>query len=125
MQPEDVYALENAGDPRLSPDGSRVAFVVTTIDKESSEYRSAIWIAPTDGSEPPRPFTAGTKRDSSPRWSPDGKWLAFTSNRSVAGGDDKKTPSHLYVMPANGGEPRKLTETKDGADAVAWSPDSR
>jgi dipeptidyl aminopeptidase/acylaminoacyl peptidase len=121
MRPEDVYELVNAGDPRISPDGSRVAYVVTRIDKESSEYRSAIWVAPLDGSEEPRQFTSGAKRDGAPRWSPDGRWLAFTSNR----GDDKKTPANLYVMPADGGEPRKLTDLKQGADAAAWSPDSK
>jgi dipeptidyl aminopeptidase/acylaminoacyl peptidase len=121
MRPEDVYELVNAGEPRVSPDGSRVAYVVTRIDKESSEYRSAIWIAPADGSEEPRQFTSGQKRDTSPRWSPDGNWLAFTSNR----GDDKKTPSALYVIPAAGGEPRKLTDLKEGVEAAAWSPDSK
>src|SRR3954452_20917016 len=103
MRPEDVYELANAGDPRVSPDGSRVAFVVTTIDRESSEYRSAIWLVPTDGSAEPTQFTSGAKRDGSPRWSPDGRRLAFVSNR----GEDKKTPAHLYVMRADGGEPTK------------------
>jgi dipeptidyl aminopeptidase/acylaminoacyl peptidase len=124
MRPEDVYDLANAGDPRISPDGSRVAYVVTTIDRDASEYRSAIWVAPLDGSAEPVQFTTGAKRDTSPRWSPDGRWLAFTSNRSTGDGDDKKTPAHLYVMPANGGEPRKLTDTKEGVEGLVWSPDS-
>jgi len=121
MRPEDVYEVVNAGDPRISPDGSRVAYVVTTVDKDSSEYRSAIWVAPVDGSTEPTQFTGGAKRDASPRWSPDGRHLAFVSNR----GDDKKTPMHLYVMAANGGEPRKLTDLKEGVESIAWSPDSR
>jgi dipeptidyl aminopeptidase/acylaminoacyl peptidase len=121
MRPEDVYELVNAGDPRISPDGRKVAYVVTRIDKESSEYRSAIWVAPLDGSDEPTQFTNGGRRDMTPRWSPDGRWLAFVSNR----GEDKKTPSNLYVMPANGGEPRKLTDLKQGVDAPAWSPDSK
>jgi dipeptidyl aminopeptidase/acylaminoacyl peptidase len=121
MRPEDVYELVNAGDPRLSPDGSRVAYVVTRIDKEASEYQSAIWIAPTDGSAAPTQFTAGAKRDGNPRWSPDGRWVAFTSNR----GEDKKTPAALYVIPAQGGEPRKLTDVKESVESLVWSPDSK
>ena len=69
MQPDDVYELTGVGDPRISPDGSRVAYVVATTDRESSEYRSAIWVAPLDGSGEPSRFTAGEKRDGSPRWS--------------------------------------------------------
>jgi dipeptidyl aminopeptidase/acylaminoacyl peptidase len=120
MRPEDVYELVNAGDARLSPDGSRVAYVVTRAEKDESEYRSAIWVAPTDRRGEPAQFTAGVKRDGSPRWSPDGKWLAFTSNR----GEDEKAPAALYVIPALGGEPRQLTNLKEGVESVAWSPDS-
>src|SRR3954449_1970762 len=120
MRPDDVYELVNASDPRISPDGARVAYVVTSIDRETSEYRSAIWMARADRSEEPVRFSAGEKRDSMPRWSPDGRWLAFTSTR----GEDK-TPAHLYVIPAQGGEPRKLTDLKEGVESIAWSPDSR
>lgn len=119
MRPEDVYALTGAADPRISPDGSRVAYQVWTVDQKSNSYRGAIWVAPLDGSGGPRRFTSGEKRDGSPLWSPDGRWLAFTSNR----GPDK-TPPQLYVMPADGGEARKLTDAKEGAEGVAWSPDS-
>jgi len=119
MQPDDVYELTGVGDPRISPDGSRAAFVISTTDRESSEYRSAVWVAPLDGSEEPRRFTAGEKRDGSPRWSPDGRWLAFVSNR----GDDK-AQAQIYVIPAEGGEARKLTDLKESAADVVWSPDS-
>ncbi|MGH2933332.1 MAG: prolyl oligopeptidase family serine peptidase [Gaiellaceae bacterium] len=119
MRPEDVYELRGVADPRISPDGARVAYQVSSIDKESNEYRGRIWVAPMDGSEEPRPFTSGERRDGMPRWSPDGRWLAFTSNR----GDDK-TPANLYVIPAEGGEARKLTDGKEGVDAYTWSPDS-
>jgi Tol biopolymer transport system component len=81
MLPEDIYELVNAGDPRISPDGSRVAFVVTSIDREANEYWGGIWVAPLDGSAEPRQFTSGERRDTTPRWSPDGNWLAFASNR--------------------------------------------
>src|SRR5579863_6756941 len=105
MRPEDVYELTGVADPRISPDGTRVAYVVWSIDKDSNEYRSAIWVAPLDGSKEPSRFTSGERRDAIPRWSPDGRWLSFVSNR----GNDK-TPGNLYLIPAGGGEARKLTE---------------
>jgi dipeptidyl aminopeptidase/acylaminoacyl peptidase len=120
MQPNDVYELVNAGDPRISPDGTRVAYTVTEVDSEANDYRGAIWVVPLDGSSEPRRFTSGERRDSAPRWSPDGKWLAFASNR----GGDEKTPSNLYVIPAEGGEARKLTDLKESVETIAWSPDS-
>src|SRR5262249_18061446 len=122
MKPEDVYALTSVGDPRLSPDGRRVAYVVSRIDEEASAYRSAIWVVPADGSEEPRQFTSGERNDSSPRWSPDGRWLAFVSNRD--GEDEKKAKGQPYVVPAHGGEARRLTDGDESVEAVAWSPDS-
>ena len=123
MRPEDVYALTSVGEPRLSPDGRRVAYTVSRVDEEVNAYRTAIWVAPLDGSAEPRQFTAGERRDGSPRWSPDGRWLAFVSNRD--GEDEKKAKGQLYVMAADGGEPRKLTDGKESVESIAWSPDSK
>src|SRR4051812_10926693 len=72
---EDYYAFEFLGDPRLSPDGRWVAYVVTTIDQRQNRRLSQIWLATTDGSRPPRQFTTSTQSSSSPRWSPDGRAL--------------------------------------------------
>ena len=116
MRPEDLYDLEWASDPRLSPDGKTVAYVVSSIDREENTYRGAIWLAAVDGSSPPRQLTTGKKSDGAPRWSPDGARLAFTSNRD---GDKKQ----LYVLPLRGGEPTCLTELKEDAVQPAWSPD--
>jgi dipeptidyl aminopeptidase/acylaminoacyl peptidase len=118
MQPEDLFALTWIADAQISPDGSRVAFVVTRLDRENDEYRSAIWLVPADGSAPPRQLTSGEARDAEPRWSPDGRLLAFTSTR----GGEK---SQLYVLPLDGGEPVRLTSLKLGVSSPAWSPDGR
>jgi dipeptidyl aminopeptidase/acylaminoacyl peptidase len=116
MVPQDVFELTGVADPRISPDGATVAYVVTGLDGETNEYRGAIWLAALDGSSPQRQITAGTRRDVAPRWSPDGKQLAFTSNRA---GDTQQ----LYVLPVGGGEPRKLTDLAEDVTQAAWSPD--
>jgi dipeptidyl aminopeptidase/acylaminoacyl peptidase len=118
MRPEDVYELTGVTDPRLRPGGKEVAYVVWSIDKDANEYHQSIWLAKTDGSEPPRRFTTG-KKDAQPRWSPDGKKLAFISKRT----EDEKAPRQLYVIPADGGEPLCLTDLKEDPGEVAWSPD--
>jgi dipeptidyl aminopeptidase/acylaminoacyl peptidase len=120
MRPEDVYDLTGVADPRISPDGSRVAYQVWSVDKDKNEYRGAVWVAQLDGSGEPWQFTLGERRDGMPRWSPDGRWLAFVSNR----GKDEKAPGALYVIPAEGGEARKLTDLKEGVESAEWSPDS-
>ncbi len=116
MLPEDVYALTGAGDPRVSPDGQTIAFTVWSVDKESNDYRGAVWLSPMDGSAPPRRFTAGIKKDSSPQWSPDGKLIAFLSTR-------EREAAQLYVIPVEGGEARRLTDSKEDVQELAWSPD--
>src|SRR5207244_1818075 len=83
---------------------------------EANAYRTAIWVAPLDGFSEPRQFTSGERNDGSPRWSPDGRWLAFVSNRD--GEDEKKAKGQLYVLPADGGEPRRLTDGKESVEAL-------
>ena len=81
ITPEDYFAFEFASDPRLSPDGKLVAYVVTTVDQKQNRRLSQIWVASVDGSRPPRAFTSNLQSSSSPRWSPDGRSLAFLSAR--------------------------------------------
>ena len=107
---DDIFAIERVTDAQMSPDGSRVAFVVTRefTEGEHSIPESSVWIVSYDGTTPARQFTASLHADKSPRWSPDGKMLAFLSDRA------KADILQVYVMPTNGGEAQKLT------DAKAW-----
>jgi dipeptidyl aminopeptidase/acylaminoacyl peptidase len=115
MDAADLLAFKTIPELDISPDGARVAYVVTWIDTEKDEYRSTIHVAPTEGGAPVE-FTRGPTRDSAPRWSPDGTQLAFLSDRT--GGERQ-----LYVMSARGGEPRQLTSMNGHAGPATWSPD--
>ena len=112
--PDDHYLLKNVSDPQISPDGTQVAFVMSWPDRESDETHVAIYMSPADGSAPARRFTHG-KKDHSPRWSPDGRSLAFVSDRGEK--------SQLFVAPMDGGEARQVTHAKWGISQPCWSPD--
>src|SRR5689334_13808397 len=77
ITPDDYFAFEFVSDPNISPDGKVVAYVVTKVDKAQNRRMSAIWMVPLDGSRPPWQFTTAPQNSTSPRWSPDGKTLAF------------------------------------------------
>ncbi len=120
---KDLFKLRMVSDPRLSPDGGRIAFVHTTFDYEKDEYVSDIWMADAKTGESTQ-FTSGRGKDKGPRWSPDGKRLLFTSTPPAKEGEEKKKPQ-LYVIAVAGGEARKLTDLKLGVEAPKWSPDGK
>ncbi len=129
---EDLYLFKQVSRPRISPEGQRVAFVVTTIDERKQEYHSSIWIVSTDGGETKR-FTSGATNAHSPSWSPDGRWLAFVADREgeptgKEQGEQKKqrkATSQIWLIPTDGGEARQLTFMQHGASNPVWSPDSK
>jgi dipeptidyl aminopeptidase/acylaminoacyl peptidase len=113
---EDYLAFEQAGDPQISPDGRSVAYTVTTINQKTNRRATRIWMIAEIGAPDPRPFTEETASSSSPRWSPDGKSLAFLSARN--GGK-----TQIWVMARTGGDARQVSKLENGASALEWSPD--
>jgi dipeptidyl aminopeptidase/acylaminoacyl peptidase len=125
ITPEDYFSFQFISDAHLSPDAKLVAYVVTTIDQKKNRRDSSIWLLPVDGSAAPRRLSAEGFSSNAPRWSPDGKTLAFLSTRSsdAAGGDAAKAQIYLLPMTA-GGEALPLTKLKNGVQSFQWSPDS-
>lgn len=114
---EDLLKLQFVASPELSPCGKTVAFVKTHIDEKTSEYRSNVYLVSTEGGSP-RQFTFGTKNDTAPHFSPDGKKLAFISDRS--------NEKQIWVMDLElGGEAHQVTTMRNGAANPVWSPDSK
>ncbi|PYZ98767.1 peptidase [Alteribacter lacisalsi] len=111
---EDLKNINVLNEPQLSPDGSRFAYIRQTVS-EDDEYISQLFIQDIDSDEPVQ-WTFGKERVSYPRFSPDGKWLAFVSNR--------KDKPQLFLLSTAGGEARQLTTFKNGAMQPVWSPDS-
>jgi dipeptidyl aminopeptidase/acylaminoacyl peptidase len=122
MNPSDISALRVPGRPTLSPDGRSAVVAVRHPDLDADEYAAHLWLVPTDGSAPARRLTQGW-RDAEPRWSPDGRWLAFTrAERDAATG--RVGRPQLWLLPADGGEGRRLTDHPLGVTGPVWSPDS-
>jgi len=94
LRPDDIFALKEVGDPEVSPEGKWVAYTVTTMDAKEDESDTDIYMAPFAGG-PALRLTASKKAEKSPRWSPDGKWLAFLSGR-----EGKKTQVWLMSREA-------------------------
>jgi dipeptidyl aminopeptidase/acylaminoacyl peptidase len=129
---EDLYRIKFVTRPRISPDGQRIAMVVTTIDEHKHAYRSSIWVASAAGGEARR-FTTGPANAHSPSWSPDGRFLAFVSERAgeAATKDSKeqkklgKDKPQVWILPMEGGEAYQLTFMEHGVSSPIWSPDGK
>jgi len=111
----DALSIQNVTDPRVSPDGHSVAYVVASLDLDKDSGRSNIHLAPMDGG-PSVALTSSEKSNTHPRFSPDGRFLAFLSNRSGK--------SQVWLLNRSGGEPKQWSELAGGVSSFAWSPDS-
>ncbi|MBC7348391.1 MAG: S9 family peptidase [Candidatus Aminicenantes bacterium] len=113
---EDFIKIKRVSDPQLSPDGKQLALVITSLSLETNRGNSDIYLVPAGGGQP-LPFVFSPAADFFPRWSPDGKNLAFISSR---GGSPQ-----VWVIPLSGGEPRKLTDFPGGVGSFSWSKSGR
>jgi len=113
---DDIFNLKRVSDPQISSDGEWVAFSLSQLNREEDRSDSDIWMAPLDGGEALR-LTTSDRSESRPRWSPDGRWLAFMSSR-------ESDSTQVWLLPRIGGEAWQLTDVEQGVSAMEWSPDS-
>lgn len=119
LQVNDLNLIRNVADPQCSPDGKEVAYVVSSIDVKKDDRESHIWVASYDGTND-RQWTSGTHSESSPSWSPNGKYLAFLSSRP-----GPASGNQVWLMNRNGGEAVQLTAVEGSLHSFVWSPDSK
>lgn len=119
LRPEDFANIRDVDEPNLSPDGQSVAYVVGTVDLKKDKQPKNLWLGKWDGSEN-RALTFGDNAQTHPRWSPDGKWIAFLSSRT-----DESDNDQLWILSSAGGEAEKLTAEKGSVEDFAWSSDSK
>src|SRR5215471_15727501 len=118
-KPEDFARIRDVSDPQISPDGAWIAYTVKTVDLAKDKSAVNLWLANWIGSES-LPITFGDETQTHPRFSPDGKNLAFLSSRT-----DSRESDQLWVWNRRGGDAEKITDTKGGVDDFAWSPDGK
>jgi dipeptidyl aminopeptidase/acylaminoacyl peptidase len=114
----DLYHLKDVRDPQISPDGGWVAYTVTAIDSAKDKSDNDIWMTSWDGSTTLR-LTSSPENESAPRWSPDGRYLAFLSGRQEGKG------AQIWLLDRRGGEAQRVTQLRGGVSEFAWSPDSK
>src|SRR5215510_2000990 len=118
---KDLWDFVWIGDPQVSSDGSRVAFVRVTVNDKKEGYNTSIWSVPVAGGEAPRQLTKGD-HDTTPRWSPDGKFLLFLRSTEK---DGKPEPPQLAMLPMGGGDSFVFTDLPRGAGSPVWAPDGK
>jgi dipeptidyl aminopeptidase/acylaminoacyl peptidase len=116
---DDLFRFREVRDPQVSPDGQWVAYVVSTVDTKEDKSSAHIWLIKIDGTND-RQITFGQESESSPRWSPDGKYLSFTSSRP-----GKARGSQVWLLDRRGGEAMQLTDIKGRLQGYEWAPDSK
>jgi dipeptidyl aminopeptidase/acylaminoacyl peptidase len=119
LKVDDLFRFRDVRDPQVSPDGQWVAYVVSTVDTKEDKSSSHIWLVKIDGTND-RQITFGAEGESSPRWSPDGNYLSFTSSRP-----GKARGSQVWLLDRRGGEAMQLTELKGRLQGYEWAPDSK
>jgi dipeptidyl aminopeptidase/acylaminoacyl peptidase len=128
LRPSDIYRMKTISDCQSSPEGNWIAYTLSEIDSAKDKTISHIWMSSWDG-QARLQITNGKEGDESPRWSPDGKYLSFLSDRGGEGDkdDDGKSPgtSKFWLLDRRGGEALKLLEVKGKLQEYAWSPDAK
>lgn len=128
MTEKDLFQFNWIGDPQVSPDASRAAFVKVSVNEKKDGYDTSIWSVALRGGDSPRRMTSGN-HDSSLRWSPDGQWAVFVRAPEAPAGPPaagaRPPAAQLYILPVAGGEAWRLTDLPRGAGSPVWSPDSR
>ncbi len=115
---EDLYNINILTASEISPDGKAILYALQTVDRESEKKFSHLWSIPSEGGTA-KQLTFGKQADSKPKWSPNGEWIAFMSNRIDA------TQPQIFILPVSGGEARPVTDFQGDFGDYVWSPDSK
>lgn len=124
---KDLFRFQWIGDPQVLPDGTHVVFVRVTVNEKKDGYDTALWMVNTASLDVPVRLTSA-KRDTQPRWSPDGKWIAFVrgpADNGAEGRGSKPQPSQLALLSLSGGEAWTITDLPRSAASPVWSPDGK